>query len=152
MGRDTYRIMVRASDRRVLIGAASLARNRLGCSIKSLSFFTLGAEARSRTPANIGRGKIPVVVGKKEPQRKGKPIDKEQTVSEMANEVLARQAEARAERTGEPLEEALEAVLKTEAGSQLRDLRDGTHRAERAYEWQEGIAWERAQERPDALG
>ena len=35
----------------------------------------------------------------------------------MANEVLARQAEARAERTGEPLEEALEAVLKTEAGS-----------------------------------
>ena len=92
------------------------------------------------------------MVGKKEPQRKGKPIDKEQTVSEMANEVLARQAEARAERTGEPLEEALEAVLKTEAGSQLRDLRDGTHRAERADEWQEGIAWERAQERADVLG
>jgi hypothetical protein len=70
----------------------------------------------------------------------------------MANEVLARQAEARAERTGEPLEEALEAVLKTEAGNQLQDLRDGTHRAERAYEWQEGIACERAQERADALG
>ena len=34
-------------------------------------------------------------------------MDKEQTVSEMANEVLARQVEARAERTGEPLEEAL---------------------------------------------
>jgi hypothetical protein len=151
MGRDTYRIMVRASDRRVLIGAASLAQNRLDCSIK-LSFFTLGAEARNRTPASIGRGKIPVVVGKKEPQRKGKPMDKEQTVSEMANEVPTRQAEARTERTGEPLEEALEAVLKTEAGSQLRDLRNGTHRAERAYEWQEGIAWERAQERPDALG
>ena len=79
-------------------------------------------------------------------------MDKEQTVSEMANEVLARQAEARAERTGEPPEEALEAVLKTEAGSQLQDLRDSTHRAERAHEWQEGIAWERAQERPDALG
>ena len=79
-------------------------------------------------------------------------MDKEQTVSDMANEVLARQAEARADRTGEPLEEALEAVLKTEAGSQLLDLRDGTHRAERADEWQEGIAWERAQERADALG
>jgi hypothetical protein len=39
MGRDTYQIMARASDRRVLIGAASLARNRLGCSIKSLSLF-----------------------------------------------------------------------------------------------------------------
>ena len=61
-------------------------------------------------------------------------MDKEQTVSDMANEVLARQAEARAERTGEPPEEALEAVLKTEAGSQLRDLRDGTHRVERADE------------------
>ncbi len=58
-------------------------------------------------------------------------MDKEQKVSDMANEVLARQAEARAERTGEPLEEALEAVLKTESGSQLRDLRDGTHRAEK---------------------
>src|ERR671917_95688 len=37
MDRDTYRIMARASDRRVLIGAASLARNRLGLTIKSLS-------------------------------------------------------------------------------------------------------------------
>ena len=79
-------------------------------------------------------------------------MDKEQTVSDMANEVLTRQAEARVEQTGEPLEEALEAVLKTEAGSQLRDLRNGTHRTERADEWQEGIARERAQERPDTLG
>jgi hypothetical protein len=77
-------------------------------------------------------------------------VDKEQTVSDMANEVLTRQAEARAERTGEPLEEALEGVLKTEAGGQLRDLRDGRQRAQRAEEWQEGIAWERAQERPEA--
>ena len=76
-------------------------------------------------------------------------MDKEQTVSDMANEVLTRQAEARVEQTGEPLEEALEAVLKTEAGSQLRDLRNGTHRAERADEWQEGIARKRAEERND---
>ena len=61
-------------------------------------------------------------------------MDKEQTVSDMANEVLTRQAEARTERTGEPLEEALEAVLKTEAGRALRDLRHGAHRAERADE------------------
>ena len=76
----------------------------------------------------------------------------EQVVAAMVDEVLARQATIRARRSGESLEEAQEAVLKTEAGSQLRDLRDGTHRAERADEWQEGIAWERAQERPDALG
>ncbi len=151
MGRDTYRIMARVSDRRVLIGAASLARNLLGRSIKSLSLLYLRSEPHSRTPGSIGRGKIPVV-GEERAPAKGKPMDKEQTVSVMANEVLARQAEARAERTGEPLEEALEAVLKTEAGSQLRDLRDGTHCAERADEWQEGLARERAQERPDALG
>ncbi len=75
-----------------------------------------------------------------------------QNVSDMANEVLVRQAKARAERTGEPLEEALAAVLKTEAGRQLRNLREGPHRRERADEWQEGIAEERAEERADALG
>jgi hypothetical protein len=68
----------------------------------------------------------------------------------MANEVLVRQAKARAKRTGETLEEALEAVLETEAGSQLRDLREGSHRDEKAYEWQEGVAHERADERTDA--
>ena len=76
----------------------------------------------------------------------------EQVVADMVDEVLARQATVRARRSGESLEEAQEAVLKTEAGSQLRDLRDGTHRAERADEWQEGIARKRAQERPEALG
>ena len=49
----------------------------------------------------------------------------------MAVEVLARQAEARAKRTGETLEEALKAVLETEAGQQLTGLRDGTHAATR---------------------
>ena len=52
MGRDTYRIMVRASDRRVLIGAASLARNRLdlSLSVKSLSFL---AEALGVEPSEL---------------------------------------------------------------------------------------------------
>jgi hypothetical protein len=47
-------------------------------------------------------------------------MDKKQRVGEMADEVLARQARARAERTGEPFEEALEAIGKTEAGRRLR--------------------------------
>ena len=75
----------------------------------------------------------------------------EQVVADMANEVLARQA-ARARRSGETFGETLGAVLRTEAGRQLQELRDGVHGSERADEWQEGIARERAQERPDALG
>ena len=65
----------------------------------------------------------------------------------MATEVLARQACARAERTGEPLEEALEAVLETEAGRCLGELRDGEHRDKSATQWQLGLQRERAEER-----
>lgn len=79
-------------------------------------------------------------------------MEHDHNVSDMADEVLARQARARAERTGEPLEEALAAVLKTEAGRQLRNLRDSPHRDESADEWQEEISRERAEERADALG
>jgi hypothetical protein len=49
----------------------------------------------------------------------------EQTVAEMANEVRLRQAKARADRNGEPIEAAMRAVVGTEAGKQLADLRDG---------------------------
>ena len=76
----------------------------------------------------------------------------EQTISEMANEVLARQAKARADRVGEPIEEAMGAVLKTEAGQQLRDLRDGPIGEESVEEVQLGVARERAQERAEELG
>ena len=65
----------------------------------------------------------------------------------MAIDVLARQAGDRAKESGEPFEEALKAVLKTEAGRQLRELRDGPHRDERAQEWQEDLMQQRAQER-----
>jgi hypothetical protein len=41
----------------------------------------------------------------------------EQTVSEMAQEVLLRQARALAQRTGESFVEALEAVVETPAAS-----------------------------------
>ena len=76
----------------------------------------------------------------------------EQTVSEMANEVLTRQAKGRADRGGEPIEEAMGAVLKTEAGQQLRDLRDGPHGEESVEQAQVGVARERAQERVEDLG
>ena len=54
----------------------------------------------------------------------------EQTVGEMAQETLLRQARALAQRTGEPLAEALGAVLETPAGRQLEELRCGVHQDE----------------------
>jgi hypothetical protein len=117
MGRDTYRIMVRASDRRVLIGAASLAR------IFLLPNTTLG---------------------------KGNAMQEKQRVADMADEVLVRQAEARAERTGEPIDEALVAVLETRAGQQLAGLRDGPHRDEEAKGWHDELAPKRAKKRREA--
>jgi hypothetical protein len=71
----------------------------------------------------------------------------DQSVAEMATEALARQAAVRAERTREPLEVALEAVLRTEAGRRLRRLRDGEHRDENADRWQSSLPRERAEER-----
>jgi hypothetical protein len=76
----------------------------------------------------------------------------DQSVAEMANEVLMRQAKVRADRSGEPIEEAMEAVLNTEAGKQLKELRDGPHSEESLKEAQVGVARERAQERVEDLG
>ncbi len=70
----------------------------------------------------------------------------------MAEEVLARQAKARVERTGESFRDALRAVLDTDAGERLRELRDGPHRDKRAEDWQADIARQRAVERAEALG
>jgi hypothetical protein len=74
-------------------------------------------------------------------------MHKNQRVADMAIDVLARQAGARAKRTGEPFEEALKAVLESEAGRQLNELRDGPHRDERAQDWQEDLVRERIWER-----
>ena len=71
----------------------------------------------------------------------------DQTVAQMAEEVLARQAKAMLIHTGESFESALEAVLSTHAGQQLRDLANGEHRHEKASEWQLNVFWERAEER-----
>jgi len=71
----------------------------------------------------------------------------EQIVADMADEILARQAAARARWSGESLGEALGAVLRTEAGRQLQELRDGLHGSERADEWQENLVRSRAKKR-----
>jgi hypothetical protein len=51
-------------------------------------------------------------------------LSEDRSVKQIAHEVLMRPAKAKAKRTGEPIEEAMEAVMKTEAGAQLRKLRD----------------------------
>jgi hypothetical protein len=70
----------------------------------------------------------------------------EQTVSEMAQEVLYRQARALAKRTGESFVEALEAVLETPGGCQLEELRCGPHRDEETRYWQANLLFERVSE------
>ena len=75
----------------------------------------------------------------------------EQVVADMVDEVLARQAAVRARRSGESLEDALDAVVRTEAGRQLQELRDGPHSSERADEWQENLVHSRAEARADLI-
>ena len=70
----------------------------------------------------------------------------EQTVEEMAEEVLRRQARALAQRTGEPFAQALAAVLETPAGHQLEGLRGSLHQHEEARYWQARLLLERASE------
>jgi hypothetical protein len=70
----------------------------------------------------------------------------EQTVNEMAQEVLCRQASALAQRTGGPFVEALEAVVETPAGRQLEELRCGPHRDEEMCYWQANLLFERVSE------
>jgi hypothetical protein len=74
-------------------------------------------------------------------------VQQDQTVSEMAEEALMRQAKAMAHRSGQSLEDARQAVSDTEAGRQLRDLANGEHRHERAQDWQGSVFWDRAEER-----
>jgi hypothetical protein len=78
---------------------------------------------------------------------KGKTVQRDQTVLEMVEEVLERQAKALADNTGQPFASALEIVARTEAGRRLRELRDGPNRHEKARDWQADLAWGRAQER-----
>ena len=70
----------------------------------------------------------------------------EQIVNEMAQEVLCRQARAQAQRTGEPFVEALEAVVETPAGRQLKELMCSVHQDEEMRYWQANLLFERVSE------
>jgi hypothetical protein len=74
-------------------------------------------------------------------------VRQDQSVSQMTEEVLMRQAKALSHRSGQTLEDASQAVSETEAGRQLRDLANGEHRHEKARSWQAGVFWDRAEER-----
>ena len=74
-------------------------------------------------------------------------MQQDQSVSQMAQEVLLRQAKALAHRSGHSLEEARQAVSDTEAGRQLKDLAQGEHSHEKAQAWQASVFWGRAEER-----
>ena len=74
-------------------------------------------------------------------------MKQDQSVSEMVQEVLMRQAKAMANRSGLSFEDARRAVSETEAGRQLRGLARGEHRHEKARAWQAGVFWDRAEER-----
>jgi hypothetical protein len=74
-------------------------------------------------------------------------VKQDQSVSQMAQEVLMRQTKTLANRSGHSFEDARRAVSDTEAGRQLKDLARGEHRHEKAQAWQAGVFWDRAEER-----
>jgi hypothetical protein len=73
-------------------------------------------------------------------------VHSEQTVAEMAEEVLSRQARVRARRTGQSLAKARTAVIQTTAGSQLEELRIGAHQHEEVRYWQANLLFKRVSE------
>jgi hypothetical protein len=74
-------------------------------------------------------------------------VQQDQSVQQMVEEVLMRQAKALTQRSGHSLDDALQAVSDTEAGRQLRELANGAHSHEQASEWQAGVFWDRAEKR-----
>jgi hypothetical protein len=79
--------------------------------------------------------------------REENSVQQDQSVSQMAQEVLMRQAKALAQRSGYSLEDARQSVSDTEAARQLRELANGEHRHKKAGHWQASVFWERAEER-----
>jgi hypothetical protein len=108
------------------------------------------AQPRSVGPEKPGR--VILTLGEGFRKEEESTVSDDRSVEQMAHEVLMRQAKVRADRTGESIEEALEAVLNTEAGAQLRELRDVPHDKESVEEWRVGMARERAEERAQDLG
>ena len=79
-------------------------------------------------------------------------MNPDQTVSQMVNEVLSRQARQLAERSGIPFEDASAAVSATEAGTRLKARGEGEHRDQKAADWQANLALERSRRRVGELG
>jgi hypothetical protein len=71
----------------------------------------------------------------------------DQTVSEMVEEVLNRQAKMLAAGTGETFERAMTDALKTDAARRLNELAESPYSGQRAAEWQSGLPRARAEER-----
>jgi hypothetical protein len=84
-------------------------------------------------------------------ERERESMHPEQTVHEMVQEVLQRQAKVVLKRSGCSAQQALEAVSQTRAGSELAGLRDGPHAQKWAGDWQEALLWERAFERLEGM-
>ena len=74
-------------------------------------------------------------------------MQRNQSVFEMVEDILACQAKSLADKTGQPSERALDILTDTEAGRQLRELANGEHRCKKAQHWQASIRWDRAEER-----
>jgi hypothetical protein len=70
----------------------------------------------------------------------------EQTVNEMAEEVLSRQARAQVQRTGQSHASARAAAIQTPAGRQLEELRCGVHQHKEARYWQANLLFKRVSE------
>jgi hypothetical protein len=70
----------------------------------------------------------------------------EQTVNEMAQVVLWRQAKTQAQRTGQSHASARADVIQTPAGRQLEELRCGVHQHEEVRYWQANLLFKRVSE------
>jgi hypothetical protein len=70
----------------------------------------------------------------------------EQTVSDVVEEILIRQAKAVAAQAGRSFEKALDDVADTEAGQKLGELADSEYCELRAAQWQASLPWKRAEE------
>jgi hypothetical protein len=79
-------------------------------------------------------------------RRRGKPVHPEQTMAEMAEEVLSRQARTQVQRTGQSHASARADVTQTPAGCQLEELRSGAHQHEEVRYWQANLLFGRVSE------
>src|SRR5215213_1483614 len=125
-------------SRRTRGGFGFFAGSRLG-----------GRESRTVDRRSLGKATLMERNGGSSPfrRREKKSVQPHQRVSQMAEEVLMRQAKALAQRRGHSLEDARQAVSDTEAGRKLRELATGEHRHKRAQEWQASVFRERSEER-----